>query len=103
MPELLVPLATYMPWRLRSDFAHETDELEDFWGNWIPLSRTEEERKERGDPRPSVETLYSSEEAFLEAVQFEARKLIDRRHLLAEDLQAVLRRAASTWRLLHGS
>ena len=103
MLELAVPLATYTPWRLRSDFAHERDELEDFWGNLIPLPRTEEERERTGDARPSLETLYSDETAFLEAARYEARRLVDRGYLLEEDLQAVLRRAATTWRLVHGS
>src|SRR5207237_769616 len=38
--ELLVPLATYTPWNLRTGYPASTDELVDFLGTWVPLPRT---------------------------------------------------------------
>ncbi|MEZ5012114.1 MAG: alpha/beta hydrolase domain-containing protein [Bacteroidales bacterium] len=37
--EIMVPVATYFPWNLRTGFAGGEDELTDFTGTFIPLSR----------------------------------------------------------------
>lgn len=95
--ELRAPLATYYPWNLRLDAPGGTDELSDFAGTFVPLSRTAEERAESGDPRPSIEELYGTKEAYLERVRAAARELVLRGLLLSEDAPGVVVRAEATW------
>jgi hypothetical protein len=95
--EILAPLATYAPWNLRVGYAGGAGELTDFLGTYIPLAKTEADRRAAGDPRPSIEALYSSKEAYMEVVAQAARSLVERRVLLEEDFEAVVRRAASHW------
>jgi hypothetical protein len=93
--ELLVPLATYLPWQLRS--APPRDRMVSFRGMFVPLPPTEEERARRRDPRPSVERLYGSRDVFLARVDEATRTLVERRFLLNEDVAAARRRMEATW------
>ncbi len=95
--EILAPLATYAPWNLRSGFAGGTDELTDFVGTYMPLSRTEEERRGSGDPRPSIELLYHGETDYSRAAREAARSLAERGLLLDEHIDAVVARAEAHW------
>jgi hypothetical protein len=93
--ELRVPLATYLPWQLRA--AAPTDRLVSFQGTFVPLPRTEAERRRTGDGRPSLERLYPSREAFLAAVDRATAALVSQRFLLPDDRTAAHDRMASTW------
>lgn len=95
--ELLAPLATYAPWNLRTGFPAATDELTDFFGTYIPLSKTEAERQETGDPRPSIESLYGDKKDYLESARRAARSLVQQGFLLDEDVPNVIKRAAEHW------
>lgn len=94
--ELLAPLATYFPWHLRSGLAGGNGELTDFYGTWVPLAASDDVRTD-GDERPSVATLYRSEEAFSFLVQEAAADLVDARTLLVEDVPRVVERARAMW------
>jgi len=93
--EARVPLATYFPWQLRTGAA--SDRLTSFSGTFVPLPRTEAERASTHDPRPSVERLYGSRDAFLSRVDAAAAQLVADRFLLAEDAAAARARMAATW------
>jgi hypothetical protein len=95
--ELRVPLATYFPWRLRIGAPAATDRMASFTGTFVPLARTEKDRESSDDPRPSIERLYGSREAFLRRVDDATRELIGERFLLAADAQAARERMAATW------
>jgi hypothetical protein len=95
--ELRVPLATYAPWNLRVGYPGPQDELTDFLGTFIPLSRTEEDRVERSDPRPSIEALYASRDVFLEHVRAATRSLVREGFLLPEDAPRAVDAAAARW------
>ncbi len=101
--EVLAPIATYAPWNLRTGFPGGTHQLTDFLGTYIPLPKTEAERRASRDPRPSIESLYSSEDDYLAAVERAARLLVDQGFLLAEELSEVSARARQQWRWLFGS
>jgi hypothetical protein len=100
--ELRVPLATYTPWNLRLGYPGPQEELTDFVGTFIPLSRTEEERTARGDPRPSVEELYPSREAYLEHVRAATRSLVRGGFLLPDDAANAVEAAEARWVWLMG-
>lgn len=93
--ELRVPLATYFPWQLRTGVA--SDRLVSFQGTFVPLPRGEAERTRSGDPRPSLERLYGTRDAFLARVSAAASQLVAERFLLPEDVEAARARMASTW------
>ncbi len=95
--EILVPLATYTPWSLRTGFPGATDELTDFLGTYIPLPKTEAERREASDPRPSIASLYADKKDYLTSVERAARSLVEQRFLLDEDVPRVVARAAQHW------
>ena len=90
--ELRVPLATYTPWNSRQDGTQSTEELTDFLGTFIPLARTENERIQTKDPRPSLERLYVSEEHYMVNVRKAAEALVAEGYLLDEDLPRVIYR-----------
>jgi hypothetical protein len=99
--EIRVPLATYLPWNLRTGAAAAEQELTDFTGTLAPLPRTEEERAARGDPRPSIQALYRTRGAFLNRVRLAAGDLVEEGFLLPEDLAAVVTRAQALWDWIH--
>jgi hypothetical protein len=68
-------------------------------GSTLPFARTREARARRGDPRPSIAERYASKEAYLARVRAAAQALVDARHMLAEDVDAVIARAARQWDL----
>jgi hypothetical protein len=95
--ELRVPLATYAPWNLRKGYPGPQDELTDFLGTFLPLSRTEDERVARGDPRPSIEALYGTREAYLERVRAATRSLVQEGFLLPGDAAKAVEAAEAHW------
>jgi hypothetical protein len=100
--ELRAPLATYAPWNLRIGYPGPNDELVDFLGTFVPLPRTEEERREWGDPRPSVEALYSSKDAYMERVRAATRELVRDGFLLPGDASIAVQTAEARWDWLMG-
>lgn len=95
--ELLVPLATYTPWSLRLGAPGAVDELRDFQGTYVPLPQDEVARRASGDPRPSAQALYGTNEAYLKRARAAARRLVLAGYLLSEDVPRVLVRAQEHW------
>ena len=95
--EILAPLATYAPWKLRTGFAGGTDELAIFVGTYVPLSKAEEERRGSGDPRPSIQSLYHGKTDYSRAAREAAQSLAERGLLLDEHIDAVVARAEAHW------
>jgi hypothetical protein len=93
--EVRVPLATYFPWQLRTGAA--SDRLVSFQGTFVPLPRTEAESASTHDPRPSIQRLYGSRDAFLSRVDAAAEELVAGRYMLIEDVTAARSRMAATW------
>lgn len=101
--ELRVPVATFAPWNLRYGFSGNEEELTDFLGTFIPLSRTPEEREARGDPRPSLASLYADHDAYLERVRAATRDLVREGFLLPEDAPRAVEEAEARWAWIMGS
>ena len=79
---LEVPLATYAGWNYR-----KTPEraLAGLIGSFLPLAKTEGERRASGDPRPSLEERYGSRADYVRRVELAAEHLVAQRLLLQED------------------
>jgi hypothetical protein len=95
--EILVPIATYYPWQLRTGMPAATDRLVSFRGTFIPLPRTQAERRATGDSRPSIESLYGDRTRFMRQVDAGISSLIARRFLLPADSSAARTRMSDAW------
>ena len=100
LPELQVPLATYTGWNLRDPSIGAPEQRVSFLGSWIPLARTIEEGKKSGDPRSSIAERYASREEYMSKFEQAAKKLIEQRFLLQEDLPAILERGKLEWKTI---
>jgi hypothetical protein len=102
LPELQAPLATYTGWNLRDPSIGAAEQRVSFLGSWIPLAKTAEERKKTGDPRLSIAERYKSQQEYMGKFEQAARKLIEQRFLLQEDLPAILERGNQEWKVIVG-
>jgi len=100
-PELAVPLATHTGWNPRHPETGAPGDLMSMMGSTLIFPRTRAERERSGDPRRSIEERYGSRTAYLDKVREAAQKLIAARHVLAEDLDAIVERAGRRWDWVH--
>ncbi len=99
--ELLVPLATYTGWNPRHPDQGAPGDLMSMMGSTLAFPLTRAEREHSGDPRASIAERYPSRAAYLERVREATQKLVAARHVLAEDVEAIVARAGRLWDLLH--
>ncbi len=69
-------------------------------GSTLPFSRTADDRARTGDPRPSIAERYDSRDGYLAHVRAAAEALVSARHMLAEDVEAVVVRAGGLYDLV---
>jgi Alpha/beta hydrolase domain len=100
-PELLAPLATFTGWNLRHPSQGAPGDLMSMMGSTFPFATNAAERERTGDPRPSLAERYGSRAAYLEQVRVVATDAVACRHLLAEDVPAIVARAGALWDLVH--
>jgi hypothetical protein len=90
LPELIVPLATYTGWGLRSGvWANDGCEAS---GQYIPFAATSAARTAAGDPRPSVQERYASYDVYRRQLVLAVDKLVRDRFLICEDTQDMMTR-----------
>jgi len=92
VPEVVVPLATYTSWNLRTA-NHAPGEGGYYLGSTFVFASTKAERMASGDPRPSLEERYSSKTDYVSKVQAAAEALVGQRLLLEEDVQVYVNAA----------
>src|SRR4029450_10297878 len=107
--ELAAPLATFTGWNPRHPDQGAGGDLMAMLGSTLPFAATAAARRASGDPRPSIEERYASRAAYLERVREAAGRLggggvgeapgllVAERHMLAEDVNAVVERAGRLW------
>ncbi|HEV3177110.1 MAG TPA: alpha/beta hydrolase domain-containing protein [Stellaceae bacterium] len=94
-PMVQAPLATYTGWNLRArGFGHGATHT--FIGSTIPFPETEAERRITGDPRPSILERYATHAAYTAAIAAAARRLVEERLMLEEDVERAIA-AAQSW------
>jgi hypothetical protein len=89
-PEVAVPLATFTGWNLRRHEVGAEGALASLQGSYLPFPKTAEERKKRGDPRPSLAERYGTFENYRERFERVCADLVRRRYLLDEDCLRLL-------------
>ena len=97
MPEVAVPLATYTGWNNFRPEAGPVNVLSSMQGSYIPFSRSQTERQQRNDPRPSILERYGTRAEYVGLVSNAALALIEDGYLLARDLPPILKRASQHW------
>jgi hypothetical protein len=93
LPDVAVPLGTYVGWNRRGEEMGATDFLARWAGSFFPFAATRAERESRGDPRPSLEERYASAEEYLSRLEQAASRLVEQGYLLEEDASAIVQRA----------
>jgi hypothetical protein len=90
LPELVVPLATYTGWALRSGvWANDGCESS---GQYIPFKATRTDRLAAGDPRSSVQERYPSFGLYRSQVITAVDNLVRNRFLICDDTQDMVNR-----------
>lgn len=89
LPLLAAPRATYVGWNPQAE-AGGAQELCTQVGGVVPLPETRAARLAAGDPRPSIEELYPTPEAYVAAVRAAAERLVAERLLLPADAEAAV-------------
>ena len=97
MPELAVPVATYLGWNRYNERTGPTHIVAVSNGSFIPFPRTRADRERTGDPRLSVEERYQSREQYLELITEAADDLVAKGYLIAEDVPRIVEQAGSRW------
>jgi Alpha/beta hydrolase domain len=95
-PMVDAPLATHTGWSLRANGYGEGD-LFTIQGSMIPFVTTEAERQRAGDPRPSLESRYTSRDVWGARLAAATDRLVADRLLLAEDGDQLLAAARESW------
>jgi len=97
--ELRVPLATFTGWNPRHPDQGAPGDLMAMMGSTLPFARTAAARAAARDPRRAIEERYAGRDDYLARVRSDAQVMVAARHLLAEDVDAVVERAGSLWDL----
>jgi hypothetical protein len=97
LADLSVPLATHLPWNLRDPESGAPEQIVPMIGSSHAFPTTKQAREASGDLRPSIEERYASKAAYLDAVREAAEGLAGARHLLLEDVDAVVADAGARW------
>jgi len=97
MPEIAVPLATYLGWNFFNDRSGPTTELVALTGSFVPFARTKAERELAKDPRPSIEERYGSKNMYLDLIRNSATELAGEGYIFTEDIPRIVQQAGARW------
>lgn len=97
LPDIEAPLATCTGWVFRTASTGAPEELVPLRGAWWPFAATASQRRELGDPRPSLAERYGSLESYLQEVSKTIDKLIAQGLVLAADRETILKQADAQW------
>jgi hypothetical protein len=97
MPEIAVPLATYLGWNFFNERSGPASELVALTGSFVPFARTKAERELANDPRPSIEERYRSKNEYLDLIRKAAANLVEKNYLIEEDIPRIVQQAGARW------
>jgi hypothetical protein len=86
------PLGSYLGWNVTRSGFYKGRGC-GFSGGFIPFAKTKAERLSTGDPRPSLEERYHDHAGYVAAVKKAVANLSNRRLLLLEDAERLIRQA----------
>jgi hypothetical protein len=100
LPDVAVPLATYIGWNFRKPEIGAPNELVSLAGSSIPFPPTRSTRDAAHDPRRSIDERYPSRDEYLKRLEQAADALVKAGYLLVDDEPRILQRAGDTWDLI---
>jgi hypothetical protein len=92
---LQAPLGTYTSWNPVASGPLQGNEGS-LAAGYIPFAMTKTERMAKGDPRPSIEERYGSQEGYNCLVRHVAKNAVRKRFLLREDADRLIAQAAAS-------
>ena len=95
LPEIEVPLATFMGWNLRAAEYGAAGVLAGLHGSYLEFQNSKLDRQESGDSRLSIQERYPSREVYLARFTDATLRLRKDRFLLDEDVTILLEQAAT--------
>ncbi len=90
LPEILVPLGTRLGFNTRNTAAGFPGATGRWDGSFIPFARTEAERQQAGDPRPSLEARYKDRADYEAKLRAAAVPVVAKGFLRAEEVDALV-------------
>lgn len=103
MPEIAVPLATFLGWNFMNGRSGPTNELAALTGSFIPFARTRADREKSNDPRPSIEERYKNKGAYIELITKSANDLALKGYVMKEDVPGIVEEAGARWDWVTGN
>ena len=98
LPEITVPLATYVGWNLRDPSIGAPDQRVAFEASYLPFAKTAADRQKTHDPRLSIAERYHDRDEFLARYTKALDELVQQRWILPEDrAPALLQRGEQEW------
>jgi hypothetical protein len=97
LPEVSVPLATYLGWNLRDPSIGAPEQRVAFEASWVPFPKTAGARERAHDIRKSIAERYSNGEDYMARYKNALNDLVKQRWILEEDREALLRRGEQEW------
>jgi hypothetical protein len=97
LPQITVPLATYLSWNLRDTSIGAPDQRVSFEASYIPFAKTAADRQKSGDPRKSIAERYTNREAYLGQFTQAVEALVKQHWILEEDRARVIRDGEANW------
>jgi hypothetical protein len=89
------PLGTYLGWNVQNSGFFK-GQICGFTGGYVPFAATKADRLAAGDPRPSLEERYGTQDGYMCVVRRAAEQLVESRFLLREDADRTIAAAAGT-------
>src|SRR5215469_8234640 len=89
------PLGTYLGWNVTGSGYFKGTEC-GFAGGYVPFAKTKAERMAAGDPRPSLEKRYGTNEKYVALVKTAATHLVKDRFLLQADADRLIAEAEAS-------
>jgi hypothetical protein len=97
LPDLTVPVASYMGWNPRAPETGGEGQILSMQGSTLPFPATKAERERTGDPRLSIEERYRDRDDYLNRARAAAEVLARQGYILAEDVEMVAANAAARY------
>ncbi|MGI9476783.1 MAG: alpha/beta hydrolase domain-containing protein [Hyphomicrobiaceae bacterium] len=103
MPDVEVPVATHTGFNVRHSDSGGDGQILEYVGLSLPFSKDAQSRAATGDRRPSIAERYSSRDDYLSQIRAAAVDLVQKRHLLEEDIELCVNLAGERYdAVMHG-
>jgi hypothetical protein len=97
MPDVTVPVASHTGFNPRHADTGGEGQLLEYIGSTVPFARDKAAREANHDPRLSIAERYANRDDYLAHVRKAALALVERRYLLAEDVELCQEIAAARY------